>query len=226
MAESTHSLRWTPRPDTGRAPASVDRRARVWSRERESVRVALDLKSRTLASARAFARNSAAVILRWTDGMVPNSACSVLRWRVYSWAGICCSDSYHALIFKRRQTQQRCSAEFEAHSAPQTTHFPLGGSLSGCASRFAWARISLEITGSVGGIRFFRIGISTVHPISAQPGRAPQSLSGTQAAVSYLTTDAGSREEEQRGHFWPGLVAILFPETTTCASTMCVQIGQ
>jgi hypothetical protein len=49
---------------------------------------------------------------------------------------------------------------------------------------------------------------------------------GAQAAVSYLTTDAGSSEEEQRGHFWPGLVISLLPEMTTCASTMCVQIGQ
>jgi hypothetical protein len=98
--------------------------------------------------------------------------------------------------------------------------------LSGCASRFAWARISLEITVSEGGIRFFRIYSLYSTPNTAQPDRARNPPTGIQAAVSYLTTDAGSREEEQRGHFWPGFVASRLPETTTWASTVCVQIGQ
>jgi hypothetical protein len=46
------------------------------------------------------------------------------------------------------------------------------------------------------------------------------------AATSYLTTDAASSEEEQRGHFCPGFTTSLLPKAKTCASTVCVQMGQ
>ena len=95
----------------------------------------------------------------------------------YSWAGICCSDSYQALIFRRRHTQHRCSAEFDAHSAPHTTHFAAGGNLSGCASRLALARISLEITGSVAGILFLRIRSSPLSLPHYRTGRRQRETS-------------------------------------------------
>ena len=40
----------------------------------------------------------------------------------YSCAGICCSISFQALIFKRRQTQQSGSSPGIEVSAPQTEH--------------------------------------------------------------------------------------------------------
>jgi hypothetical protein len=51
-------------------------------------------------------------------------------------------------------------------------------------------------------------------------------LSLAQAATSYLTTDAASNDEVQRGHFCPGLTTIRLPDANTSASTVCVQIGQ
>lgn len=60
------------------------------------------------------------------------------------------------------------------------------------------------------------------------PHRAPPTgnFSPIQAAASYLTTDAASREEEQRGHFCPGFTSVRLPVATTGVSTTCVQIGQ
>ncbi len=65
----------------------------------------------------------------------------------YSWAGICCSTSRQALIFSRRHTQQRGSAEPEAVSEPHTMHFSGVRSRSVARERFAPSRISGCITG-------------------------------------------------------------------------------
>lgn len=70
------------------------------------------------------------------------------RFGFYSCAGICCSTSRHALIFSLRHTQQRGSGVAEGASAPHTPHLT-GALLRSVASeRFAFSRISGEITGS------------------------------------------------------------------------------
>ncbi|MBK5292712.1 MAG: hypothetical protein JJE04_13660 [Acidobacteriia bacterium] len=55
--------------------------------------------------------------------------------------------SRQALIFKRRQIQQRPSEEFGAQSALQTTHFAWRAIRSGSKASLAISRISLAITG-------------------------------------------------------------------------------
>jgi hypothetical protein len=69
-----------------------------------------------------------------------------LRLGRYSWTGICCSLSRHALIFKRRQTQQSGSSEVIVVSAPQTEHFTTGLVRSGDIERFASSRIAAGTT--------------------------------------------------------------------------------
>ncbi len=78
----------------------------------------------------------------------------------YSCAGICWSDSRHALIFKRRQTQQSPSAELGAHGEPQTTHFAVSLVTSLFNACCALSRISLETTVSGGGTGFRFIVVS------------------------------------------------------------------
>ncbi|SPF39957.1 hypothetical protein SBA4_2460007 [Candidatus Sulfopaludibacter sp. SbA4] len=72
----------------------------------------------------------------------------------YSCAGICCSISRHALIFKRRHTQQSGSPTPLAVSAPHTEQTGPFFRLSGEIDRFACSRISGEITGSGFGCAF------------------------------------------------------------------------
>ncbi len=66
----------------------------------------------------------------------------------YSWAGICCSISRHALILSRRQTQHRGSGAAIVVSAPQTEHLTAFVKRSGEIARFACSRISAGTTAS------------------------------------------------------------------------------
>src|SRR5579863_1762640 len=67
---------------------------------------------------------------------------------LYSCAGICCSTSRQALIFSRRHTQHSCSAPPAGVSAAHTTHLTGALPRSVASERFAFSRISGEITGS------------------------------------------------------------------------------
>ena len=89
------------------------------------------------------------------------------------------SESRHALIFNRRQTQQSCSFEVVEHSLPQTVHLAARPSLSVSAdARLANSRISGAIRGSGisgGGDGFFFISFTftidhILAPIPASSG--------------------------------------------------------
>lgn len=70
----------------------------------------------------------------------------------YSCAGICESESRHALSFSRRQTQHSPSAELGAHSLLQTVHKVALGRRSSSMERLASAsRASGIINGSGSG---------------------------------------------------------------------------
>jgi hypothetical protein len=47
-----------------------------------------------------------------------------------------------------------------------------------------------------------------------------------EASRSTCTTTPASKEEEHRGHFWPGLTNVRLRATITSASTVRVQMGQ
>ncbi len=91
----------------------------------------------------------------------------------YSCADICWSESRHALIFKRRHTQQRssdsCGPVSGVHDPPHTPHlFVAAIGRSGSIDFFAISRISGETTGSALG--FFFIPVFTIEQIrSADP---------------------------------------------------------
>jgi hypothetical protein len=77
----------------------------------------------------------------------------------YSCAGICCSLSRHALILRRRQTQQSASSPTPALSPPQTEQARTFFTLSGEIEFFASSSISAGTTGSgLGWI--FRLTVS------------------------------------------------------------------
>ncbi len=65
------------------------------------------------------------------------------------------SASFQALIFSRRQTQQRFSSENGAASSPQTTHLPR---LAGLPSTDTATGIAISVSAiSIGGLAgFFR----------------------------------------------------------------------
>src|SRR5579862_6575096 len=68
--------------------------------------------------------------------------------------------SCHALIFRRRQTQQRCSEAASVTSAPQTVHLVTLFALSGEMDRLACSRISGETIGAAdltGGLRLIEL---------------------------------------------------------------------
>jgi len=47
-----------------------------------------------------------------------------------------------------------------------------------------------------------------------------------QAACGYWITTATSKDDLQRGHFWPGVTRTNFPFSSMSAGTLWVQIGQ
>jgi hypothetical protein len=62
------------------------------------------------------------------------------------------SESRQALIFKRRQTQQRPSAELGAQGSEQTLHLAGGFAVSAAAAFLAFSKICFATTGiSAGG---------------------------------------------------------------------------
>ncbi len=86
----------------------------------------------------------------------------------YSCADICWSESRHALIFKRRHTQQRssdsCGPVSGVHDPPHTPHlFVAAIGRSASIDFFAISRISGETTGSALG--FFFILVFTIEQI-------------------------------------------------------------
>ncbi len=70
-------------------------------------------------------------------------------WRAYSWAGICCSISRQALIFRRRQTQHKGSFPALVVSAEQTEHLASLVMRSGETDRLACSSRSGGTTGSI-----------------------------------------------------------------------------
>jgi len=71
----------------------------------------------------------------------------------------CWSESRQALIFKRRQTQHKPSAELGAHEEPQTTHFVSRFNLSVWSVCLALSSSFWSITGSDegNGLRLIRL---------------------------------------------------------------------
>ena len=89
----------------------------------------------------------------------------------YSWAETCWSASRHALIFKRRQIQQRssdgdCGLLTGVQPAPQTAQRFNAGARSDATDFFAIAKISGEMTGSA--IGFFFMFVFTIEQIAVR----------------------------------------------------------
>jgi hypothetical protein len=94
---------------------------------------------------------------------------------VYSCAEICWSESRHALIFSRRQTQQRSSPGLGpaggVQEAPHTAHGLSTAGLGVSTDFFAISKICGEMTGSGSG--FFFIAAFTIEQKLEDVGAAP-----------------------------------------------------
>jgi hypothetical protein len=83
----------------------------------------------------------------------------------YSCAEICWSESRHALIFRRRHTQQRfsssgtCGPVKGIQGAPQTAHGFDGAGRSGSTDFLAISKISGEMIGSAIGFFFMLLSL-------------------------------------------------------------------
>jgi len=141
--------------------------------------------------------------------------------RNYSWAGICCSISRHALIFRRRQTQHNGSSAAIVVSAPQTEHFTVLVRRSGEMARRACSRISAGTTVSDFGCALrFIVLVPPLHygrcPARKQANTRPK----VYAASGICTTAATSSAEPHRGHFWPAATRGYFPRKSISAGTV------
>jgi hypothetical protein len=84
----------------------------------------------------------------------------------YSWAGICCSISFQALILRRRHTQHKGSSPALEVSAPHTEHgAAFLSSRSGETDRFACSNRSAGTTASglICGLRFISMYSARFH---------------------------------------------------------------
>jgi hypothetical protein len=142
----------------------------------------------------------------------------------YSCAGICCSLSRQALIFKRRQTQQSCSGSSEDVSAPHTVHFRVFFNWSFDKERLAFSRISAGTTGSDLACVFRLILCTPSIPETDSEHNPVKAL--IYAASRNCTTSPASSADAHRGHFCPGTTSGFLPAKPASASTVWVQIGQ
>jgi hypothetical protein len=148
----------------------------------------------------------------------------------YSWAGICCSISFQALILRRRHTQHKGSSPALEVSAPHTEHgAAFLSSRSGETDRFACSNRSAGTTASglICGLRFISMYSARFHyRRTASISQVAEGKFHTYAASGICTTAATSREDPHRGHFCPAATRAYLPRRSISAGTVWVQMGQ